>query len=225
MVPPFLRKFRKIHSPRPLSPPPQLMKHYRRVFHPSKKQSWKSWVDVRIVHQRYTKHRCEGHINSRTKMFVLQWLCQKNVWKSNSQSIIANLKVISYKDLTEISDEMDVNHMFETKVLMQNSFTINYITVDLQKVWKCQWIQHLPRKTEKKSIKWIKLNCKKNLKFTAKTRPNHSFQINSGCRCSSLCISCMSLYILEDYMCVIFLHFWEKSHSSMYRKFVCLPDN
>ena len=33
---------------------------------------------------------------------------------------------------------MDVNHMFETKVLMQNSFTINYITVDLQKVWKCQ---------------------------------------------------------------------------------------
>lgn len=63
--------------------------------------------------------------------------------------IIADLKVISYKDSTQISDEIDVDHMFETKGLMQNSSTINYITVDLQKVWKCQWIQHLPRKTEK----------------------------------------------------------------------------
>lgn len=52
--------------------------------------------------------------------------------------IIADLKVISYKDSTQISDEIDVDHMFETKGLMQNSSTINYITVDLQKVWKCQ---------------------------------------------------------------------------------------
>ena len=78
-----------------------------------------------------------------TKIHARKCLCSNDYARKTSGNqifnlIIADLKVISYKDSTQMSDEIDVDHMFETKGLMQNSSTINYITVDLQKVWKCQ---------------------------------------------------------------------------------------